>query len=72
MADLINLRQARKDKARAEKEAAAKANRAAHGRTKAEKKLTGAKPKRPPAIWTRTSAIASWRVRNRPRPDLRG
>ena len=46
MADLINLRQARKDKARAEKEAAAKANRAAHGRTKAEKKLTGAKTKK--------------------------
>lgn len=43
MADLINLRQARKDKARAEKEAAAKANRAVHGRTKAEKALKKAK-----------------------------
>jgi hypothetical protein len=43
MADLINLRQVRKDKARTEKEAAAKANRAAHGRTKVEKKLKDAK-----------------------------
>ncbi len=43
MADLINLRQARKNKARAEKEAAAKANRAAHGRTKGEKSSTKAK-----------------------------
>ena len=43
MADLINLRQARKDKARAEKEAAAKTNRAAHGRTKAEKTLKDTK-----------------------------
>ncbi len=42
MADLINLRQARKDKVRAEKEAAAKANRAAHGQTKAQKKLKDA------------------------------
>lgn len=39
MADIVNLRQARKDKIRAEKQADAKANRAAHGRTKAEKKL---------------------------------
>ncbi len=43
MADLINLRQARKDKARAEKEATAKANRVTHGRTKVEKKLEDAK-----------------------------
>ncbi|HWA23436.1 MAG TPA: DUF4169 family protein [Caulobacterales bacterium] len=42
MADLINLRQARKNRARAEKEAAAKASRAAHGRTKAEKSSAAA------------------------------
>jgi hypothetical protein len=42
MADIVNLRQARKDKARAEKEAAAKTNRAAHGRTKLEKVSTTA------------------------------
>lgn len=39
MAEIINLRQARKHKARAEKEARADANRMAFGRTKAEKKL---------------------------------
>jgi hypothetical protein len=43
MAEIINMRQARKDKARAEKQAAAKTNRAAHGRTKADKKLKEAK-----------------------------
>ena len=42
MAEIINLRQARKNKARAEKEARADANRIAFGRTKAEKKLTKA------------------------------
>ena len=42
MAEIINLRQARKQKARAEKEARADQNRVAFGRTKAEKNLTKA------------------------------
>ncbi len=42
MAEIVNLRQARKHKARAEKEARADANRIAFGRTKAEKKQTQA------------------------------
>lgn len=42
MAEIINLRQARKQKARAEKEARADANRIAFGRSKAEKNLTKA------------------------------
>lgn len=42
MAEIINLRQARKQKARAEKEARAEQNRFAFGRTKAEKELTKA------------------------------
>jgi hypothetical protein len=37
MAEIINLRTARKQKARTEKEAAAEANRLKFGRTKAEK-----------------------------------
>lgn len=37
MADIVNLRQVRKNKARAEKERAAEQNRALHGRSKAEK-----------------------------------
>lgn len=37
MADVVNLRQFRKQKARGEREAAAEQNRALHGRTKAEK-----------------------------------
>ncbi|MGD9739351.1 MAG: DUF4169 family protein [Bauldia sp.] len=37
MAEIVNLRRARKDKARAEKERKAEANRVAFGRTKAEK-----------------------------------
>lgn len=37
MNDVVNLRMARKAKARAEGEAAAAQNRVAHGRTKAEK-----------------------------------
>ena len=40
MADIINLRQARKAKARVEKEKTADANRLAFGRTKAEKQVT--------------------------------
>ena len=43
MAEIINLRQARKQKARAEKEARADENRIAFGRTKAEKNLTKAR-----------------------------
>ncbi len=43
MAEIINLRQARKNKARAEKEARANENRVSFGRTKAEKMLTKAK-----------------------------
>jgi hypothetical protein len=39
MADIINLRQARKAKARVEAERLAQANRAKHGRSKAEKRL---------------------------------
>ncbi len=41
-AELVNLRQFRKRKARAEKEKAAEANRIEFGRTKAEKNLTDA------------------------------
>jgi Domain of unknown function (DUF4169) len=37
MAEIVNLRQARKRKARADKERAAEENRALHGRSKAEK-----------------------------------
>ncbi|MDB5688766.1 MAG: hypothetical protein JWL91_642 [Sphingomonas bacterium] len=37
MADIVNLRLARKARTRADAEAAAAANRAAHGRTKAQK-----------------------------------
>lgn len=42
MAEIINLRQARKQKARTEKEARAEQNRITFGRTKAEKDLTEA------------------------------
>ncbi|WP_414473667.1 DUF4169 family protein [Microvirga sp. M2] len=42
MAEIINLRQARKQKARAEKEARAEQNRIAFGRTRAERELTRA------------------------------
>ena len=41
-ADIINLRNARKQKARAERDAAAAANRRAFGRPKAEKQKTAA------------------------------
>lgn len=40
MADLINLRQMRKQKKRQEKSATAEANRLSFGRKKAEKQLT--------------------------------
>jgi hypothetical protein len=42
MAEIINLKRARKAKARAAAEAEAAANRATHGRSKAERKLTQA------------------------------
>jgi hypothetical protein len=42
MGDVVNLKSARKAKARAAAEAKAQANRVAHGRTKAEKKSTKA------------------------------
>tara|TARA_R110002124_G_scaffold63350_20_gene173187 strand:+ start:2048 stop:2224 length:177 start_codon:yes stop_codon:yes gene_type:complete len=42
MAEIINLRNARKQKARAEKATQAEQNRIKFGRTKAEKKLTAA------------------------------
>jgi Domain of unknown function (DUF4169) len=43
MAEIVNLRQARKQKARAEKEARAADNRIRFGRPKAEKELTKAR-----------------------------
>ncbi len=42
MGDIINLRQARKRAAAMEKDATAAANRAKHGRTKAERNLVKA------------------------------
>ncbi len=42
MGDVVNLRQFKKAKARSEKEKHADQNRISHGRTKAEKSLTGA------------------------------
>ncbi|MDQ0421345.1 hypothetical protein J2045_002381 [Peteryoungia aggregata LMG 23059] len=41
-ADVVNLRQFRKAKARSEREATAEQNRISHGRTKIEKSLTRA------------------------------
>ena len=43
MAEIVNLRQARKAKARDEKDAAAAANRAKFGRTKTERQEEAAK-----------------------------
>ncbi len=43
MAEIINLRRARKTKARAQKDAVAQANRVAHGTPKALKKLEQAR-----------------------------
>jgi hypothetical protein len=43
MAEIINLRQARKRKARSDKEAEAARNRAAFGRTREERKLEEAR-----------------------------
>jgi hypothetical protein len=46
MADIINLRQARKQKARDDKKAIAEANRLKFGRSKAEKEHTKAETQR--------------------------
>jgi Domain of unknown function (DUF4169) len=46
MAELINLRRARKAKAKAEKSKAAEANRAAHGIAKPVRKLAEARTKK--------------------------
>ncbi|HEX2553689.1 MAG TPA: DUF4169 family protein [Microvirga sp.] len=43
MADIVNLRQARKRKQRAEKESQAEANRAAFGRAKVDRLLSEAR-----------------------------
>lgn len=43
MSEIINLRRARKEKARAEADARAAANRATHGRTKADKSISKAR-----------------------------
>jgi hypothetical protein len=42
MSEIVNLRQAKKRRARAEKDAKAAANRVAFGRTKAERRKTSA------------------------------
>lgn len=46
MAEIVNLRRARKDKARRDAEVAAAANRASHGRTPAERKRDEAEARR--------------------------
>ncbi|MBC2664069.1 DUF4169 family protein [Novosphingobium flavum] len=46
MAEIVNLRMARKAKDRAAREAEASANRAAHGRTKAERRAAEAERER--------------------------
>jgi hypothetical protein len=43
MSEIVNLRQARKRRDRAEQDAQAEANRIQHGRAKAEKGLTAAR-----------------------------
>lgn len=45
MSEIVNLRRARKDQGRRKREAEAEANRAAFGRTKAERALTEASAK---------------------------
>jgi hypothetical protein len=45
MGEIINLRQARKEMDRRKREQEAKANRAAHGRTKIDRELSEAKSK---------------------------
>lgn len=46
MADIVNLRRARKDKVRADDRRTAETNRAAFGRTKDEKRLAKAQAER--------------------------
>jgi hypothetical protein len=46
MSEIVNLRHARKQKARSEAEAKATENRAQHGRTKAQKALAEAERRR--------------------------
>ena len=46
MAEIVNLRTARKARARAEREAAAAANRVKHGRTKEQKQVDRAERER--------------------------
>jgi hypothetical protein len=46
MAEIVNLRTARKARARADAEATAAANRAAHGRSKAQKQADAAEQSR--------------------------
>ena len=46
MADIVNLNRARKAKARSDARSTAAANRAAHGRTKAEKQAATAEAER--------------------------
>ncbi len=62
MAELINLRRARKTKAKAEKSKAADANRAAHGIAKPVKKLAEARTKK---AARRPSPATSWNRINR-------
>lgn len=50
MGEIINLRRAKKQRARVEAESEAAANRAAHGRTKVEKALTSAEKDRAAAV----------------------
>jgi len=52
-AELINLRRARKAKAKSEKDKAADANRVTHGTPKQLRDLAKAHATRPRAIWTR-------------------
>ena len=62
MSEIVNLRQARKHKRRAENEQTAEANRVRHGRTKAEKLKT-----------SRLNAVAEERhaAHRREAPDLK-
>ncbi len=57
MADIVNLRQARKRKARAEKDSRAEANRIAFGRPKGERRLDEAPAAQRPALDRVTEAI---------------
>ena len=56
MGDVINLNRARKARRRAEKATEAEANRALHGRTRAEKQAAKAEQARVSARWTARGA----------------